>query len=47
MKMVEWDVYVDEIFLGTVFAVDEGSARLAAFSKYGADIDAEISVKRR
>jgi hypothetical protein len=47
MKMVEWDVYVDEIYLGTVFAVDESSARLAAFSKYGDALDADVSVKRR
>jgi len=45
--VIEWDVYVDEIFLGTVFAPSEQSARLAALAKFEPPVDACISVKRR
>lgn len=45
--MVEWNVYVDGRFVGTVHETSEENARCAAWSKFDLPEDAEISVSKR
>jgi hypothetical protein len=50
MEMVEWNVYINGEYIGTVFARSEETARCAALSQFdvsGPSEDAEISVSRR
>lgn len=45
--MVEWNVYVDGTYVGTVFARGESEARTAALYKYYVPEGGELSVARR
>lgn len=46
-SMIEWNVYADGCYVGTVHAVTEDAARLAALSRYEIAEDAGLSVSRR
>ncbi len=45
--MIEWNVYVDGFYVGTVQEKTEAAARAAAFSKYDIPGSADVSVSRR
>lgn len=45
--MFEWNVYVNERYVGTVNARDESEARCAAMSRFDVAEDAEVSVSKR
>lgn len=45
--MVEWNVYVNGRYIGTVHAKSEESARLAAWSTFDLSEGANVSVSRR
>ena len=45
--MVEWNVYVDGKYVGTVFARTEEAARCAAWSQFDPPEDASVSVSKR
>ena len=44
---VEWNVYANGHYIGSVFAGTEEDARCAAFSQYDLPEDASLSVSRR
>ncbi|MEQ7817040.1 hypothetical protein [Xanthomonas hortorum] len=45
--MVEWNVYVDGQYVGTVHENSKEAARCAALSKFDPPEDADISVSKR
>lgn len=44
---VEWNVYVDGKYVGTVFESSEDQARCAAWSTFDLPEEASVSVSRR
>lgn len=45
--MKEWNVYIDGVYIGTVHAKTEDSARLAAQYRFEVPNDSSISVSLR
>ena len=45
--MVEWNVYIDGKYVGTVFAGSEEEARCASWSQFDPAEDSDLSVSRR
>ena len=45
--MIEWNVYVDGRYIGTVDARSEEFARLAAWSTFDLPEEANVSVSKR
>lgn len=45
--MVEWSVYVNGRYVGTVIAASEEGARCAAWSQFDPPEEADVSVAKR